>query len=155
MVNFSDRLLTGEAVIWSGRPGQGLRLTPVDALLIPFSLMWCGFAVFWETKVLQSAAPGFFALWGVPFIVIGIYFVVGRFPVDAWVRANTYYAVTDRRILIVRSGPFGRFVALSRDRLPEMNLSEGSDGRGTIRFGPQTTFGSWGRTGFSGWTSRT
>lgn len=152
MVNFSDRLLTGETVIWWGRPGQGLRLTPLDGVLIPFSLMWCGFAVFWEITVLRSAAPGFFAFWGLPFIAIGIYFVIGRFLVDAWARANTYYAVTNRRILIARSGPFGRFVALSRDRLPEMHISESSDGRGTIRFGQQATFGTWGRSGFAGWT---
>ena len=92
----------------------------------------------------------FFALWGIPFILIGIYFVVGRFFVDAWIRRGTSYALTSRRVLILRSGPFSNFISINLDRLPEASLSEGADGRGTIRFGPQVPV--WGRRGFSSWT---
>ena len=134
--DLSDRMLTGERILWSGRPAQGLRFTGRDVFLIPFSLFWGGFAVFWEVSaVTQPKSDVFLSLWGIPFVLIGLYFIVGRFLVDAWIRAGMFYAVTNKRVLISRSWPFGKFTALSLDRLPDANLSESSGGRGTIRFG--------------------
>jgi hypothetical protein len=147
---FAGRLLPRERVIWSGKPARGLRFSARDWLMIPFSLLWGGFAVFWEVSVFQTRAPGVFRLWGVPFVAVGLYLIAGRFVVDAWLRGRTHYAVTDRRVLILRGGPFGSLVALGRDRLAEMRLSEGADGRGTIRFGQQAWL--WGRGGFAAWT---
>jgi hypothetical protein len=142
--DFSQSLLGGERVLWTGRPAQGLRLTGRDALLIPFSLVWGGFAVFWETMALRVPnAPVFFRLWGVPFILVGLYLVVGRFFIDAWARGNTWYALTNRRILIERAGAFGKFTALNLDRLPESQMTEHADGRGTIIFGQPMPY--WAR----------
>ncbi len=146
----AGRLLPGETVIWSGRPGRGLLLIGRDGLLIPFSLMWGGFAVYWEASVVRTSAPVLFRLWGVPFVLVGLYFIAGRFVVDAWIRSKTHYAVTNRRILIARSGPFGKFTTLSLDLLPEVQLSEHANGRGTLRFGQPAPY--WGRGGFASWT---
>ncbi len=153
MTDFGGRLLTGERILWSGRPAQGLWITGQDAFLIPFSLLWGGFAVFWETMVItQKNAPIFFSLWGVPFVLLGLYFIVGRFLFDAWLRRGILYAVTNQRILILRPGPFSKFTALGLDRLPEANLSEGASGRGTIRFGEPVSYWSRRRNNFSIWT---
>lgn len=151
--NFPTRLLDGEQIQWSGRPGQGVLFTGRDWFLIPFSLLWFGFTIFWEAMVLRGKAPGFFALWGVPFILAGLYFTVGRFVVDAWLRRNTRYALTNRRILIVRSAPFARVVSVSLDRLPDMQLNERPDGSGTIRFGQPAPY--WVQGSFGGWTPAT
>jgi hypothetical protein len=138
--DFTERLLRGEKIVWSGRPAGGLLFTGQDWLLIPFSLLWGGFALFWESSVLNAPnAPMIMKLWGVPFVLIGLYFIVGRFLVDAWMRSATRYAITNKRILILRSGPFGRFVALSLNQLPQTSLSECASGRGTIRFGEQVS----------------
>jgi hypothetical protein len=149
--DLSDRLLPGERIVWWGRPAQGFLLTERDAILIPFSLLWGGFAVFWETMVLtQPNTQGFFALWGVPFVLMGLYLVAGRFLMDAWVRSGMAYAVTNKRILIYRPPPFSRFTAMSLDRLPDASISESAGGRGTIRFGPPAPL--WGGRGISSWT---
>jgi len=71
-------LIDGETVVWSGRPAQGLPFTSRDWLLIPFSLLWCGFTIFWETTVLSlPEAPLFMKLFGAAFVLIGLYFVRG------------------------------------------------------------------------------
>jgi hypothetical protein len=147
--DFRSRLLSGETVLWSGQPGQGVWLTGQDWLMIPFSLLWCGFAVFWEFGVVTTGAPGFFALWGGLFVLIGLYMVVGRFLFDAWCRRGMSYAVTNQRILISRSEPFGSFTAASLDRLPDATLTEQPSGRGTIRFGQPAA--RWGRGGWMVW----
>jgi hypothetical protein len=130
----------GERQLWAGAPRRGLVLRASDALLIPFSLMWGGFAVFWEASVLRDGAPIFFALWGVPFVLMGIYITVGRFFVDAARRARTAYAVTNERIVIEVGGvgPFaGSTKSLPLRTLSEVQLRERSDRVGTITFGPQ------------------
>ena len=144
-------LSTGEQVRWWGRPRQGIVLRGTDVFVIPFSLLWCGFAVFWELSVLQSPnAPAFFVLWGVPFVMAGIYFVMGRFFVEAKQRSKTFYAVTNERVLIV-SGIFSRKVkSLNLRTLSDISLSERSNGEGSISFGPQQPFASM-LGGMSGW----
>ena len=82
----SDRLLRGETVLRWGQPRQGLMLTPRDALLIPFSFMWGGFAIFLETTAFSAEAPFPFALFGLPFVCVGLFIIFGRFLVDAWFR---------------------------------------------------------------------
>jgi len=147
----SGRLLPGERMLWSGSPGQGIIFTPRDIFLVPFSLMWCGFAIFWEvTAVSGKDAPGFFMLWGAMFVVIGLYFVGGRFAVDAWVRRGMRYAVTDRRILIARPAPFSKFIAVNLGQMVDADLNERANGRGNIRFGRAASM--WGRQNMGMWS---
>jgi hypothetical protein len=149
---FEGRLLPNETILWAGRPAQGLRLTARDGLLIPFSLLWAGFAVFWEITVLRSRAPLFMALFGAAFVLVGLFMVFGRFVVDAWLRGATVYALTDRRLLILRAGTWPAFKALSLESLPECALSEGANARGSIRFGPSAPLFSRYYGGFGAWT---
>jgi hypothetical protein len=129
------QLSQGEQVLWSGQPRQGIIFRGADALMIPFSLMWGGFAIFWELSVLLSGAPMFFALWGIPFVIIGLYLIFGRFFFEAKQRANTFYAVTNERILII-AGIFSQKVkSMNLRTLSDLSLSEGSGDVGTITFG--------------------
>ena len=43
------RLESGERLIWSGAPREGLALRRGDLFMVPFSLVWGAFAIFWET----------------------------------------------------------------------------------------------------------
>ena len=148
---FQGLLLKGETVVWRGQPVQGLLLTSEDWFRVPFSLVFAGFAVFWESHALNDTnSPIFLKLWGVPFLLLGLYIVVGRLLVDAWARRGMTYAVTSKRILIARSAPFAKFTALTFDRLPSVNLIERRGGRGTIRFGQDMP--TWTNRGFSGWS---
>jgi Bacterial membrane flanked domain. len=137
-------------------PRQGIRLRGGDILMIPFSLLWGGFAFFWEYSVLQQKdAPVFFALWGIPFVLAGIYIILGRFFVDSYQRSRTFYAVTDHRVLIV-SGLFNREIkSLSLSNLSEMSLQERADGSGSILFGPSNPlYAMWAGTSWPGMSKR-
>jgi hypothetical protein len=147
---FQGRLLPGEKIVWTGTPYTGLILRPADALLIPFSLLWGGFALFWNVSVWATKAPLEFKLFGLPFLVAGLYVTVGRFWLDAWSRRHVSYAVTNRRILILRTLPFSSLKSLDIARLPGLELTERDDGSGTIKFGG--TSWPFGSGGFGIWS---
>jgi hypothetical protein len=131
-----EQLSRDERLLWSGQPPGGFRLSLADVFLIPFSLLWCGFAIFWVVSAYAMGAPLFFVLFGALFVLIGLFLVFGRFFVDSWLRGRTYYGVTNERIIIM-SGAFSRQTrSLPLKTLSEINLTEWPNGRGTIVFGP-------------------
>ena len=130
-------LSEGETILWKGKPEKGHMFTSQDIFMIPFSIIWCGFAIFWETTAIISGAPFFFALWGIPFVCVGLYMVFGRFFWTAHVRKNTAYVITTRRIIRSRRG---RVDSMSARSLPPMHAKIRRDGTGTIRFGVPTYY---------------
>jgi hypothetical protein len=142
----AQALDSGESLIWSGAPRQVLLLRPTDAYMIPFSFLWGGFAIFWEASVLTTSGPNsaFMSLWGIPFVLIGLYMIVGRFFVDARIRAKTFYGLSNRRAIII-SGVFSRTTnSLPLRTLTDISLQERSDRSGTILLGRPQPYSSWG-----------
>lgn len=140
---FRQELSSGEALLWSGRPPQGIILRGSDFFLIPFSILWGGFAIFWEYSAFNSGAPTFFLLFGAPFVLIGIYLIVGRFIYDSLNRRNTFYGISDDRVILITEFPARRVKSLNLSTLTDVSLSEKSDGGGKIVFGPEQPMGSW------------
>ena len=99
-----SELRTGEQILWKGRPDPSRLFGPRDALLVPFSILWAGFAVFWEVGVIASGGPLFFVLWGIPFVAMGAFITVGRFFAKRARKKRTWYAITTNRVLVVESG---------------------------------------------------
>jgi hypothetical protein len=106
-------------------------------------MVWCGFVVFWEANALgfwrgstrSTGLDSFSILWGIPFVLMGNYMVWGRFLHDAWLKRRTFYAVTNRRALIVQDDIFNEpnvqmtFI----EAIPDVNR-EGTS-RGTLWLG--------------------
>ena len=59
-------------------------------------------AFFGRRRSARRKSPDFMKLWGFPFVLVGLYMVVGRFVLDAWLRRGARYAVTNKRVLISR-----------------------------------------------------
>ena len=132
----SQRLTTGEQVIWSGKPAGGLFFRAQDIFVVPFTLIWLIFAVGMSAGAASFLGASVFSLLFVGFFLgIGLFMLIGRFLLDMWLRRRTHYALTDRRILILRTGPFPRATSIGLNAIPEAQLRLLSGGRGTIRFG--------------------
>lgn len=132
----------GERLLWSGAPQQGIVFRRGDLLAIPFSVLWGGFAIFWESMALRGA-PLQAVLFGIPFVAIGLYIMAGRFYFDSYVRKRTYYGLTTSRVIIA-GGPWRRIVrSLSLDTLTNVELQELGTERGTITFGPAPARSRW------------
>jgi hypothetical protein len=136
-----QELDTNENLLWAGIPKQGLMLQASDTFMIPFSLVWGGFALFWETMALSipsdKAGPVsiVFPLFGLPFVLIGLYIMVGRFFYDAKKRSKTFYGLTNKRIIIV-SYLFGKTLnSLNLKNIDEISIVEKANGSGTITLG--------------------
>jgi hypothetical protein len=140
---FRSLLRPGEHVLWAGGPVVRRFVLRGSILAIPFTLLWLAFAIFWEANVLSSRAPGFFALWGIPFVAFGLYIAFGRFFVAAREARRTAYALTDERVLMIGGAFSPRITELLLRTLPPPSLEMGSDGVGTISFGPRLPFESF------------
>ena len=130
-------LMPDEYVVWNGRPGKGNLLTPYDIFMVPFSIIWCGGAIVWETVVLTMPAPLFFKLWGIPFVCVGLFMVFGRFILKSYIRKKTIYVITNKRIFSFRKN---QIQTLDYHMNPTRNVTQYQDGTGSIRFYSTPTF---------------
>ena len=140
-----------EKLLWTGQPKTGILFRSTDVFIIPFSLMWGGFAIFWELSVIRTRIL-LFELWGIPFVLVGLFMIVGRFFYDAKKRGNTIYGITDDRI-IIKSGAFSSssIQSLNIKTLTGFSFREKTDGTGTILLGPSNQFSMLNG---SGWPAR-
>lgn len=93
-----------EVLLWEGAPAAGLRMRGADVLASLFGVAFLMGALFW-TFMAASLAQGselgaWFWMFGLPFIVAGVWMAVGRPFWRAWLRRRTRYALTDRRAIV-------------------------------------------------------
>nr|WP_325259262.1 hypothetical protein [uncultured Oscillibacter sp.] len=133
-------LQPGEQLFWEGAPERGFRLQRSDAVTIPFSLVWCGFLCLIIGPQLRLAAMvPLMGLVYVPFILAGVYLLVGRFFLRAWQLSAARYGVTDKRVILVSRR---ETVFLMYGQIPMLQKEIRNDGIGTIWFRPPTSCGA-------------
>lgn len=133
----SAELEEGETLLWSAQPRQDIFLRAVDKGMIPFSILWGGFALFWEYEVISTGAPFLFALFGIPFVVAGLYLMAGRFYYDARFREKTFYGITNRRVIILSGIRSKQSKSVVIREIADMNMIENPDGSGVIALDSQ------------------
>ncbi len=132
-----------ERLLWAGCPQKGILFRKFDFVLIPFSILWAGFAIVWETIVIRTGGPVLMIIWGIPFVLVGLMMLFGRFIVDAKIRETTYYGVTDKRVIII-TGLFNRKIQSSDlSLLRGLTLIEAENRKGTISFSAENPYSSW------------
>ena len=83
-------LRSDERLLWCGVPDPRVWLMPADAFLIPFSILWCAFIVFWEFTAMHGG-PLIAELWGIPLAAAAAYLTVGRFARKLYRKKRTVY----------------------------------------------------------------
>jgi hypothetical protein len=150
----------GEQFHWTGQPESRI-FTTLDLLLVPFSFLWGGFAIFWEISAINSQASSggdlIFSLFGIPFVVFGLYLIFGRFIYKIWKNKRTFYGITNRRVLELTRTPGMQLISSSLDSIIKTSITVGRGGVGTLifntgqhatwRFLLQRTDSRWGNTG--------
>ena len=138
-----SELISGESLIWAGRPNPSVIFHSEDGFAIPFSLLWGGFAIFWEAGVLglwghaAKGSPIFMALPGLAFVLIGQYMIWGRFVYDGWLKRRTYYGITNRRLIVLQETTKRKTCTMYLEAIPSVER-DGSF-TGTLWFGTKYT----------------
>jgi hypothetical protein len=125
----------GESLRWSGSPKKGFVFRKIDLFVIPFSLIWFGFACFWEWIAFKQGAL-FNQIFGSFFVIIGFMVAIGRFFLDIWQRAGTTYGISDSRIIIVKQSFFSKSnQSIDLKNIADISFTQKADESGTIKFG--------------------
>lgn len=105
-VDYSNPILPGENVLWSGKPKKGAFILNSVLSMLPIALLWGAIDGFIISTVMKSGMPAQMYGFLIPF------FAIHLFPVWIWLSnvltaskrwQNTNYYVTDKRI-VMQSG---------------------------------------------------
>ncbi len=125
-------LLDGEEILWAGQP-YTTRKYRADRSVSFFMIVWIGFALFWTVTATAVAGP--FGIFGIPFLLIGGLVFYRLFVGAGKQYAETVYAVTDRRAVILYPDRRGTgFVEYVFANLHTVSLEDVEGTTGTIRF---------------------
>jgi len=135
----------GEQLVWAGQPNPRrfvLRALPTMLFAIP----WTAFAIFWMWGASGFGEPSdmswprsMFALFGLPFVLIGL----GMLSAPLWAirkARRTVYAVTDRRAILFLGGWGTTVRSFGPDRMGGLRRRQRADGSGDILFEPSPPF---------------
>jgi hypothetical protein len=143
-----------ETLLWEGAPQQGLILRRSDILFFPLALCLSLLAVAWEGFALVGLVKGLgvgdlpvwmpaslivLLLLGLPFFLLAVFLLAGRFYYDRQRRRCTHYLLSNQRIVIVS----GMFKKRNRRSIPltaikHLSLHPHAGQRASIHFSPDT-----------------
>ena len=134
----------GEPVLWAGRPDATRIFWPAMAIWLA-AIPWTIASLIWESIAVGAliARPGenlggapwgltlFFALFGLPFVLIGFGMLASPFWL-AWRAQRTAYALSAKRLAIIVIGPKAETTSIARRDIVETKRRERAAGSGDI-----------------------
>ena len=99
LTTLQSLLQPGEQLLWHGAPARGIRLRSVDWFFFPVLVVWLGFGI----AMMIQAARLFLLLTVIPifFILPALYLILNQYIGSAIKRMNSYYCITDQRVIIM------------------------------------------------------
>jgi hypothetical protein len=147
-------LKPGETVLWQSAPiARRHRMMALPIFL--FAIPWTAFSVFW--MAMAASGSGFFALFGLPFLLIGVGMLCSPWWAARLAR-RTAYALTTDRAIILTPAPFGSGISVrsfAPADLAGVERVQRGDGSGDLILARELVRGSKGhmhekKTGFMG-----
>lgn len=135
-----NELEAGERIVWGGMPIPRF-FTGASWFAVLFAIPWTGFSVFWMCMAAgfnQGGGGGggfeiLFALFGVPFVLIGLAMLLT--PVWVYRAAKrTVYVLTDRRAITFEGGFRLKVRSYASKDLTRVYRVENRDGTGDVLF---------------------
>ena len=134
-----DELQPGEFIKWVEQPIPRF-FTAASIGSVLFGIPWTSFAIFWMWGASGFKLPDpreglqpqyLFALFGVPFVLIG--FGMLSNPIWVWQAARkTVYLVTDKRAISIQGGWSTTIRSYLPDQLKDVYRKERADGTGDV-----------------------
>jgi hypothetical protein len=131
-----DELMPGESILWAGKPNASVIFCKIDIFLVPFTVLWLGFIVYWIIGAAGASVT--FSLFGLPFLLIGLFMVFGRFIIKTNRKRKTGYAVTNKRVIIILMNPNGirrNMISADIKNIQNDSLSSNRHNNGSLIFG--------------------
>ncbi len=146
--DFAVREFSGEKLVWAARPDVKIAFWLSFGIWL-FAIPWTAFSLFWISipgaalyeaysgsdigapKGAPTVAMWAFALWGVPFVLVGFGMLLAPF----WTLrkgSRTLYVLTNRRIAILENGSSIKVTSIMPGDISGLSRKEGPDGRGTL-----------------------
>jgi hypothetical protein len=142
---FRSYLAQDERILWAEQPDPNKIFSLIDIYYIPigifiglFMTVWEGLAfyallvTFLETGEIIHPLIIIFPLVGFPFFLFGLYFMFGRFFYKRWRRKRTFFAVTNKRVLVLSKLRHYNLQELQHNSIAEINLTAKSNGTGKL-----------------------
>ena len=121
-----------EYVLWQGKPERrGNLLSIYDVFSGFIGAFVSAFATYWIVNAYKAPGPSFFCLFGLPFLVLGLYMLFGRALYAVLIRKKTAYVITNKRIYRQRGRKTDNLSGL---KLPDYDTICHRNGNGSIRF---------------------
>jgi hypothetical protein len=129
----------GEFIQWVEQPLPRF-FTGQSATYFLMGIPFTAFAIFWMCGAAGFKVPDLrerikfehlFALWGVPFILVGLWMLSS--PLREWLKAfRTVYLITDKRAISIESGWFTTIRNYTPAQLKDIYRKERQDGTGDV-----------------------
>lgn len=146
----------GETILWQGRPVTGVRLQDFFSFPLIFGLFFTGFSLVWITMarmMTRGEEFSIFPLFGLPFLLVGLYVSFGLPFGKDYVRKRSWYTLSDRKAYVA-TDLFGRR-RLKAVPYAEMNILELEDGSpGSVTFKREVSVSHYTRRSRNGGRSR-
>ncbi len=145
---FAEREFIGEKLVWAARPDVKIAVFISFGIWL-FAVPWTAFSLFWISipaaalyegytgadigapKGAPSLAMWAFALWGVPFVLVGFAMLLA--PLWTLKRGTkTLYVLTGKRLAVLEGSRKITITSILPGEISGLSRKEGPDGRGTL-----------------------